>query len=170
MARRISREETSQEETSMIRGTLCYVVAEGKILLIRKKKGPGEGKYNGPGGKIEDGETPEGAAVREIVEETGVTPLDPEHSGTVAFYFGGVGKPDWMVHVFMATKFMGDPVSTEEAEPAWFPLESIPYAEMWPDDRIWMPLMLEGRKFMGKFYFDEKGESLRSHEIVALDA
>ena len=94
----------------MIKGTLCYIVTEGKILLIKKKKGLGEGLFNGPGGKIEDGETPDTAAVREFVEETGVMPLNPEHCGTVAFYFGQKEKPDWMVHVFKATNFKGEPV------------------------------------------------------------
>ncbi len=153
----------------MIKGTLCYIIAEGKILLIKKKRGPGEGLYNGPGGKIENSEAPESAAVREFVEETGVMPLDPAHCGTVAFYFGQKEKPDWMVHVFRATKFRGEPVITDEAEPRWFALEEIPYADMWPDDAIWMPLMLQGKKFMGKFYFDESGKSMKGHEIVSVE-
>ncbi len=153
----------------MIKGTLCYIVTEGKILLIKKKTGLGEGKFNGPGGKVEDGETAESAAVREFVEETGVMPLDPEHAGTVAFYFGQKEKPDWLVHIFKAARFKGEPVNTEEAEPQWFGLDAIPYNHMWPDDRIWMPLMLAGKKFMGKFYFDEKGEEMKEHEIIAVE-
>ncbi len=153
----------------MIKGTLCYIIAEGKILLIKKKKGIGEGLFNGPGGKIEESETPDTAAVREFVEETGVMPLNPEHCGTVAFYFGQKQKPDWIVHVFKATKFKGEPINTEEADPQWFELAAIPYSQMWPDDAIWMPLMLEGKKFMGKFYFDETGKEMNDHEIVALD-
>jgi 8-oxo-dGTP diphosphatase len=152
----------------MIKGTLCYIIAEGKILLIRKKKGFGEGKYNGPGGKVEEGETLQTAAVREFVEETGVTPLNPEHKGTVAFYFGQSEKPDWLVHIFTATRFKGEPIQTEEAEPGWFSTEDIPYSNMWPDDKIWMPLMLQGKKFMGKFWFDGKGEIMHSHEIVEI--
>ena len=77
----------------MIKGTLCYIIAEGRILLIRKKTGFGAGKFNGPGGKIEEDEVPKTAAVREFVEETGVMPLDPVHKGTVAFYYGQREKP-----------------------------------------------------------------------------
>jgi 8-oxo-dGTP diphosphatase len=152
----------------MIKGTLCYVITEGNILLIKKKKGFGEGKYNGPGGKVDEGETLKTTAIREFIEETGVMPLNPEHKGVVAFYFGQREKPDWLVHIFTATQFKGDPISTEEAEPQWFKLEEIPYKEMWPDDKIWMPLMLAGKKFMGKFYFDEKGQEMHSHEIVEI--
>lgn len=153
----------------MIKGTLCYIITEGKILLIRKKRGLGEGLYNGAGGKIEEGETPESGAVREFVEETGVMPLNPEHRGTVAFYFGQNQQPDWMVHIFISTKFKGEAIVTEEAEPVWIDLDKIPYKEMWPDDAIWMPLMLQGKKFMGKFYFDETGKDLKNHEIISLE-
>jgi 8-oxo-dGTP pyrophosphatase MutT (NUDIX family) len=56
------------------RAVLCFVRREGRLLLIRKKRGLGAGKFNGPGGRIEPGETPEAAAVRETQEELGVTP------------------------------------------------------------------------------------------------
>ena len=46
------------------RGTLCFVLRGGKILLIEKKRGLGAGKVNGPGGRIEAGETGEQAAIR----------------------------------------------------------------------------------------------------------
>ena len=46
---------------------------ERQLLLGRKKRGFGEGKWNGFGGKLEPGETVEEAAVRELQEESGVT-------------------------------------------------------------------------------------------------
>ncbi len=44
--------------------TLCYLLRPGdeEVLLIRKKRGLGEGKFVGPGGKVEDGETPASAS------------------------------------------------------------------------------------------------------------
>ena len=53
------------------RGVLCFIVKEGRILLIEKKRGLGAGKVNGPGGRIEKGETAEQAAVRETQEYRG---------------------------------------------------------------------------------------------------
>ena len=44
---------------------LCFVMRDGKILLIRKKRGLGAGKINGPGGRLEPGETALAAAIRE---------------------------------------------------------------------------------------------------------
>ena len=44
--------------------TLLFIFRDGEVLLIRKKRGLGAGKINGPGGKIDPGETPEQCAVR----------------------------------------------------------------------------------------------------------
>jgi len=51
--------------------TLLYVMKGGEVLLIRKKRGLGTGYYNGVGGKVKPGETPEQAAAREMAEEVG---------------------------------------------------------------------------------------------------
>ena len=39
-------------------GTLTFLHQHGRVLLMRKKRGHGAGKINGPGGKLESGETP----------------------------------------------------------------------------------------------------------------
>lgn len=39
-------------------------------------------------------------------------------------------------------------------KPQWYPIENIPFKEMWPDDEIWFPYMLEGKKFDGYFKFE----------------
>ena len=55
--------------------TLCYVVdGEKTLMLYRNKKEDDyhEGKWNGLGGKLEHGETPEECAVREVFEESGL--------------------------------------------------------------------------------------------------
>ena len=152
----------------MIPSTLCYIITEGKILLIKKKQGLGVGMYNGAGGKIEEGELPHIAAIRESMEETGVEPIDPMHVGTIAFYYGQEEKIDWLVHVFTATKFKGEPVNTEEADVEWFDIDKIPYDNMWKDDKVWMPLMLEGKKFLAKFWFNKECSEILKHDMVVV--
>ena len=51
------------------RATLTFIVKEGEILLIRKKRGLGAGKINGPGGRVEPDETILDCAIREVQEE-----------------------------------------------------------------------------------------------------
>src|SRR5256885_7174497 len=69
------------------RANLCFIVKDERILLIRKKRGLGAGKINGPGGKIEPGESALDSAIRETQEEIGVTPLEIEERGVLHFQF-----------------------------------------------------------------------------------
>lgn len=126
-----------------VQATLLFVLHEGQILLMRKKRGLGAGKVNGPGGKLEPGETPVEAAVRETREELCVTPLDPQPRGTLAFQF--VDGLRMFVWVFVAHSHTGVATETDEAVPLWTPLDRIPYDEMWADDRVWVPHALAGR-------------------------
>lgn len=48
------------------RATLLFVIRNGQVLCIRKKRGLGAGKINGPGGRIDPGESAEQAAIREV--------------------------------------------------------------------------------------------------------
>ena len=66
---------------------LCFIIHDGKILLIRKKKGLGAGKVNAPGGRIESGESPEDAALRECREEVGLIPGLLEKRADLSFEF-----------------------------------------------------------------------------------
>ena len=135
-----------------IYATLMFIVRDGEILLIEKKRGLGAGKINGPGGKIDPGETPLECAIRETREELGITALRPVKMGELHFAMGTI--PDILCHVFLAHAFEGRPVETVEAKPLWCRLADIPYDRMWKDDIHWLPQMLDGRKFHGRFIFD----------------
>ena len=71
------------------RATLMFVIQDGQILLIHKKRGFGKGKINGPGGKMEPGETPRECAIRETQEELCITPTGVEDAGLLHFQFNG---------------------------------------------------------------------------------
>lgn len=134
------------------KATLLFVLRDGRILLIDKKTGLGAGKINGPGGRIEPGETAREGAIREVQEELCVTPTGVQEAGELYFQF----VDGYALHgaVFTATGFEGDPCETHEATPRWTPLESIPYERMWADDALWLPLLLKGQRFRGYFIFD----------------
>ncbi len=149
-------------------GTLCYIIKDGKILLIKKKQGLGKGRWNGPGGKIEEGESIEYAASREVLEEICIVPDNPRKVGEIEFYIEGKDEIDWIVHIFVAEDYDGIEKETKEAAPRWFPINRLPYDEMWPDDRVWMPIMLEGKSFKGKVYFDKESRSIINHHVEVL--
>lgn len=137
-----------------IEATLMFVVGDEQLLLIRKKRGIGRGKVNGPGGKIDPGETPVDAAVRETQEELHVTPLNPAKVGEL--FFAMTHIPDIHCHVFRATEWEGTATETAEAVPLWTSFDELPFDEMWEDDRHWLPLMIEGTHFLARFVFEHE--------------
>jgi 8-oxo-dGTP diphosphatase len=150
--------------TPQERSVLCFIFRESEVLLILKKRGLGNGKINAPGGKIEPGESPVQAAIRETQEEVGLTPHDPRYSGELFFEF----TDGFRIHctVFRAEGCDGTAVETGEAVPIWTPLDAIPYEAMWADDLLWMPLLLERRPFRGYFVFE--GDTMLGQRIELL--
>jgi 8-oxo-dGTP diphosphatase len=144
--------------------TLTFIIRNGAILLIRKKRGLGAGKINGPGGRFEPGETPQQCAIREVQEELKVTPLGLRLCGENRFQF--IDGYSIHVHVFSAADCQGEPKETEEATPLWVPVDEIPYDEMWEDDRLWLPHTLQGTYFSGRYLFD--GDVMLDHELELL--
>ncbi len=134
--------------------TLCLIHEPSRILLGMKKRGFGAGRWNGFGGKLKDGESLEEAAKRELAEEASITANELEKCGILEFEFKTNGEI-FEVHVFRVKSFSGNPSESEEMKPQWFDVSAIPYDKMWPDDRFWLPLFLEGRKFRGRFLFGE---------------
>ena len=142
--------------------TLVFVIRDGEILLIDKKTGLGKGKVNGPGGKVEKGESPEACAIRECSEELGITVSNLQYCGQHRFQFvDGLTIHVW---VYKTTDFEGVPTESIEARPLWVSLDEIPYDQMWEDDGIWLPMLLRGERFQGRWIFD--GDRMLDYELV----
>jgi len=133
--------------------TLLFLRRNDQILLAMKKRGFGEGRWNGVGGKIEPNETETEALIRETQEEIEVTPLEYEKVAVLDFTFPD-GTVSMQGHVYFCTKWEGEPRETEEMAPQWFRISDIPYDDMWQDDIVWLPQVLKGRKLHGNFIFD----------------
>jgi 8-oxo-dGTP diphosphatase/2-hydroxy-dATP diphosphatase len=138
--------------------TLLLLRTAGRVLLGMKKRGFGAGKLNGFGGKVEPGETLLGAALREMEEESGLAVDDAAYAGHLTFTFEGRGG-ELHVHVFSATRARGEPRESDEMAPLWVDEGAIPYERMWLDDASWLPLLLRGERFRGRFHF-------RGHEAI----
>ncbi|ELT93923.1 hypothetical protein CAPTEDRAFT_47512, partial [Capitella teleta] len=132
--------------------TLAFVTRKSEVLLGLKKKGFGMGRWNGFGGKVEKGETISEAAKREMQEECGLIVDDFKKVGLLMFEF--VGDPQLLeVHVFHSETFRGKCIETEEMRPMWYPLDGVPFDQMWPDDYLWFPHFLARNPFFGYITF-----------------
>jgi len=159
----------------MQQATLVFLLRgkpPAEILLGLKKSGLGEGKWNGFGGKVENGETIERAATRELREECGieVDVADLRAVARIEFYFPH--KPEWdqIVQAFTAQTWRGEPSESREMLPRWFGVDAIPYDTMWADDKDWLPHVLQGKRVEARFAFKADNETVDAAEIRLLDA
>jgi NADH pyrophosphatase NudC (nudix superfamily) len=147
--------------------TLCIPHQGDRVLLAMKKRGFGEGRWNGFGGKVEEGETIEQAAIRETKEEGMINVTQMKELGVVEFSWQN--RADILeVHIFKATEFVGEPGETEEMRPQWFGVSEIPFAQMWSDDIHWFNYFLADRPFRARFRFDE-ADQVVEHEVLELE-
>jgi len=125
------------------------------VLLGFKKRGFGASLYNGFGGKIQDGETPLAAALRELEEEAGIQST-LSYAGTLLF--ASNGSPILHhVSIFRGTDWTGVISESEEMRPEWFALPGntsglpiVPFERMWVDDPLWFPFLLRNQPFIGR--------------------
>ncbi len=146
--------------------TLCFIRDADSILLGMKKRGFGRGKWNGLGGKCEPGESLEESVAREVLEKSGlkiqVTPNDK--MGVIDFVYTNQMYGTHQVHIYSVTTYQGKLIESDEIFPQWFAIKDIPYKKMWEDDIYWLPLLLEGKHFVGEFNFD-KHTVLADHTV-----
>lgn len=149
---------------------VCYLVRRGpqgdEVLIGRKLTGLGRGKAVAPGGKLEPGETPIEAAVREVAEEVGVSvaPESLDLVGELTYLFPH--KPQWSQRswAFVSRAWAGTPTTSREMAPAFHPIGALPLDEMWGDARHWLPQALKGQRIAATFTFGGDLETVAAIE------
>jgi 8-oxo-dGTP diphosphatase len=149
----------------MILATLCYIKCDGCTLMVYRNKKPNdihEGKWNGLGGKVEAGESPEECVIREVYEESGLSICNPKMCGLLIF--PKFKSNDWYVFVFTATEFSGELIDSPEGRLEWIQDEKVLALNLWPSDPIFMPWIKDDKFFSAKFEYD--GDKLGGYEVV----
>ena len=125
-----------------------------------KKRGFGKDRWNGVGGKVGDKhpETVQEAMIRETEEEISVKVSEFHKVAEITFNWLENPKLDTLVHAFLCTKWDRTPTESEEMAPEWFNINKIPYDSMWPDDKFWLPKILEKLFVKATFSFNENEE------------
>jgi 8-oxo-dGTP pyrophosphatase MutT (NUDIX family) len=147
--------------------TLSFIRTESKLLLALKKRGFGAGKWNGYGGKIQENETLEESARREIREEAEIEVEDLEKRAEIEFFWPSGKNRPIHCHVYEILSYSGEPVETEEMKPAWYDIADLPYDVMWSDDPHWLPRFLAGESFTARFAMGDDDQVIE-HEIAEI--
>ena len=138
-----------------------------EVLLGMKKRGVGAGKFNGFGGKIEEGESVEEAAVRELMEECSVKAVEIKRVGYLVEIIKS-SNMKFYIHIFNCFNFENEPVESSEMNPQWFNTKNIPYEKMWCDDIHWFPLLFANKSFTGRFNLIHE-EFISDFQLIDLD-
>lgn len=152
-----------------VNGTLGYIIdKKNRVLMIHLRKDRGDGTiqdvWNGVGGKLEIGESPEEGIIREAKEESGLVVKNPKLTGILTFP-ANLGFPEtWRAFVFKITEFSGEIVESSEGELKWVPIKDIFKENLWSSDKIFLPHVFNDQFFSAKFVY--KGEELVDHSMV----
>ena len=139
--------------------TLCYIIDKKKdstLMLhrIKKENDYHQGKWNGLGGKLDKGESPEECAIREIKEESGLTVKNPSLKGFITFPdFDGVD--DWYVFVYSFNEFEGELIDSPEGKLEWIPNDKLTSLNLWEGDKIFLEWVFRDKIFSAKFNYDK---------------
>jgi 8-oxo-dGTP diphosphatase len=145
----------TRNSNNMKLATLCYVMSEGKTLMIhriKKQNDMHQGKWNGLGGKLEMGETPEACAVREIREESGLVVKNMIFKGLITFP-GFANEQDWYTFIFVVDRFDGELIDSEEGNLAWIDDDKLLDLPLWEGDKIFLKWLERTGFFSARFVY-----------------
>ncbi len=136
-------------------------------MLGEKKKGEiGTGTLNGPGGKLDPGETLVECLVRETFEELEIrlNPATLEEIAVITFFAAGVS--DFKVHIYWTDEFEGELHETADMIPSWHALNKLPFDQMLEGDREWFAKAVRGEKFNANVYYKERAKEFERIEYL----
>ena len=146
--------------------TLCYIEKDEKYLMlhrIKKQNDINRDKWIGIGGKVEDGESPHDCIIREIKEETGISPTNIRYRGLITFV-SNIYETEYM-HLFSCNEFEGEIISScDEGNLEWIAINDLLDLPMWEVDKIFLSLLKkENRFFSLKLVYTE--DTLTSYSL-----
>lgn len=135
--------------------TLCYLRKNDQTLMIhrvKKRNDMHRGKWNGLGGKLEPGESPEDCVRREVEEESGLLVKKMWLKGFLSFP-GFANDEDWYAFVFVVPDFEGQIIESVEGDLEWIDNSDLFQLNLWEGDRIFLPWLDRPGIFSGKFVY-----------------
>lgn len=117
-------------------GVSAVCIRDEAFLLVERGREPSKGWLAFPGGRREDGEAPDAAAIRELLEETGIHATKVSYLDTVVFDYSTPEFPApkaYHLAVFLAHDPMGDAVAADDAAAVhWLKFEEMASFDVTP--------------------------------------
>ena len=124
---------------------VALVDAQGRVLIAQRPSGKEHGGlWEFPGGKVEHGESPEAALVRELREELGVT-VAPESLDPLTFSSVGRGARHLLLLLYRCTVWQGEPRALDAAAIRWVLPDALADYDMPPADRPFVSVLAADR-------------------------
>lgn len=146
---------------------LCYVENEGRVLMLHRNKRKNDyhlGKWNGLGGKFLPGESPEACLLREVREESGLSPESYSLRGFITFPLFD-GAEDWYTFVYTAKVTQSEVADPEEGTLAWIPKDEVLSLKLWEGDRIFLDWVFNREGLFSAVFRYEAGV-FKDYEVV----
>lgn len=138
------------EKYKKIVTVFCYIQKDDKVLMLKK----GE-FYNAIGGKVEKGESPYQAILRETIEEAGIK-IKPEYKGHISIE-NFTNNQDWDCHVFIAKSYKGNLLeNSPEGKLIWIKKEDLLKINLWESDKQFIPLLFKDKFFFMNMKFENQ--------------
>lgn len=149
---------------------LCFLVRANQVLMLHRRNPPNQGLWNGVGGRLEAGETPRAACLREVREETGFAVPQLRFAGLLT-WSGFPGAADGGLYIFTAPAPPGEPAPCEEGELRWQSREWVCTAEgVVSNIHYFAPQVLDGAPpQVYHFDYGAQGQILH-HQVRCLPA
>lgn len=122
---------------------LCFLDRDRRFLLLHRRRSPNAGMWNGIGGKIEPGEDPFAACIREVREETGLVINDPTLRALLVITVRETDEV-WVIYVFRAPAPAGEVAASEEGDLRWVHADEILSLRTPADLPVILPRILDG--------------------------
>ena len=126
--------ETSPALTPLLVAAAALVDADGRVLVQRRARAPLAGLWEFPGGKLEPGEAPEAALVRELAEELGIS-TETACLAPAAFATARSGERPLVLLLFVCRKWRGTPRAIAASALRWLRPVELHALAMPPADR-----------------------------------
>lgn len=140
---------------------------DSRVLLGEKQVKYCAGKLVGPGGHVEVGESLLRASLREVKEESGLTPKINRPLGSVLCHQVDVTK-DILVHMFRADRYRGRLQETAALMNwAWYIPDETTIGRMMDGDKVWFHHIINKTKFVAEVWYDEDRRLIR-HRVTPL--